>query len=114
MAQLRIWYGASWPAPVNSLVTRWWRDPWAFGSYSYASTSCTDKVGARYRPDERTAFRQPQVPAGGSTGGSVGSLWFAGEHASVIYPATMQGAYTTGQEAAAAIVAAGIPKLSSG
>jgi len=108
MTQLRIWYGSNWPAPVNSLITRWWRDPWALGSYSYASTSCTSKAGALYQPDERTAFRQPQVPAGGSTG----RVWFVGEHASVIYPATMQGAYTTGQEAAAAIVAAGIPKLS--
>lgn len=99
MTQLRTWYGPTWPDPIpgRTLVTRWWRDPYAFGSYSYASTSCTDD--GRSQPKERQAFGTPES-----------RVWFAGEHVSTQYPATMQGAYVTGQAAAAAIVAAGIQK----
>jgi hypothetical protein len=89
MSQLRTWYGSSWPSPTNSLVTRWWNDPWSFGSYSYYAVG---SLG-----NERNAFTSPQNAANTN----IPRVWFAGEHVSVNYPSTMQGAFLTGQSAAA-------------
>lgn len=94
MAQLRRWWPAL-PNPTNSLVTRWRADPWAYGAYSYASTSCTGSY--RGDPNERYSFQSPN-----------GRIWFAGEHTNTSYPSTMQGAYGSGQYAAAKVLAAGI------
>lgn len=95
MAQLRLWYGSDMPDPANAYVTRWWNDPWSFGSYSYQSTTCTGS--------ERSAFGTPLTPSGT---GAKARVYFAGEHTHVTYPATMQGAFLSGQAAAAAVVAA--------
>ena len=93
MAQLRRWW-PSIPNPTKTFVTRWWTDPWTDGSYSNATTSCT---GTKDAPAERKAFQTPQsFPAN--------RVWFAGEHTSINYPATMQGAYLSGQSAAAAVI----------
>lgn len=95
MAQLRRWWPTI-PNPTKTYVTRWWADPWTYGSYSYATTSCSGGKGA---PAERKAFQTPQSsPAN--------RVWFAGEHTSISYPATMQGAYLSGQTAAAAVIKA--------
>lgn len=93
MAQLRKWY-PSMPNPVASLVTRWWNDPWSNGSYSYQTTTCTGT--------ERSAFTSPQAP----TGSTKGRVWFAGEHTHINYPATMQGAFLSGQSAASKVATA--------
>lgn len=95
MAQLRRWW-PDMPTPSKTLVTRWWTDPWTYGSYSYASTSCT---GTKDYPTERSAF----LPSTSSLQNS--RVWFAGEHTSVAYPATMQGAYLSGEAAAKAVAA---------
>lgn len=89
MDQLKVWYGANMPAPINSYVTRWWNDPWSGGSYSYQSTSCTGV--------ERNAFATPE-PTGPNP-----RVWFAGEHTHAGYPATMQGAFLSGRRAAQAV-----------
>ena len=77
------------PAPTRHVVTRWHADPFARGSYSYSG------VGA-VQPHDRRAIAAP-----------VGNrLFFAGEHTSVLYPATAHGAYLSGVEAARALVLA--------
>jgi len=74
------------PPPTRHVVTRWHMDPFARGSYSYSG------VGA-VQPRDRRAIAAP-----------VGDrLFFAGEHASVLYPATAHGAYLSGVDAAKAV-----------
>src|SRR5688500_16169085 len=73
------------PDPDGFVVTRWRADPFARGSYSYLA------VGSS--PADRRALATP-----------VGDrLFFAGEATSVDQPATVPGAYVSGQAAAAAI-----------
>ena len=67
-----------------SLVTRWSKDRWALGSYSYMPPGASS--------DDRAALGQP-----------VGRIFFAGEHTSVERPATMDGAYRSGLAAAAKV-----------
>lgn len=70
------------PDPVGALITRWGKDPFAHGAYSYPA------VGSS--PDDRE-----QLAA------SVrGRLFFAGEATSSEYFATVHGAYLSGQRAA--------------
>ncbi|MDD2859230.1 MAG: FAD-dependent oxidoreductase [Candidatus Nanopelagicales bacterium] len=71
------------PRPTASLVTRWDTDPWALGSYSALPTG--------------TSPRAREVLAEAVIGGRI---VLAGEYASPDFPATTQGAYLSGQEAA--------------
>lgn len=78
------------PVPTDVLLTRWGEDPFACGSYSFPAVGST------------TAMRADLAQRWDS-------LVFAGEAVSTDYPATMQGAYTSGIHAAAALM--GFPAL---
>lgn len=89
MAVLRTIYGDDIPEPNDWQITRWAKDPFAFGSYSYM------KVGAT--PSDREALAEPLS----------NSLFFAGEATSVDYPSTVHGAYLSGLRAAEEVMDAG-------
>ena len=74
------------PAPNRYLLTRWGQDPYALGSYSYI------RVGSS--PSYREELGKPW-----------NSLVFAGEAISTQYPATMQGAFSSGEDAANKLLA---------
>jgi monoamine oxidase len=80
---LRAMYGdAAYPNPTYTHVTRWQNDPYTYGSYSVMPPGTTGQ--------ERPTLAAP-----------VGTLlYFAGEATSVPYPATVQGAWETGEAAA--------------
>ncbi len=82
MAALQKIYGSSIPQPVAFHITRWGKDPFAMGAYSYV------KLGGT------SALR-------GVLAKSVGKkLFFAGEATHTRYPATVHGAYLSGLQAA--------------
>jgi monoamine oxidase len=87
MAVLRTIYGHDIPQPNAWQITRWASDPFALGSYSY------NAVGASV--DHREALAKPVQ----------GRLFFAGEATSIEYPATVHGAYLSGQREAERIMA---------
>lgn len=74
----------------RSVSSRWCSDPDSRGAYSYL------RVGAT--PDHRARLALEILPR----------LWFAGEATSVAYPATMHGAWFSGEGAADAAIAAGV------
>jgi monoamine oxidase len=80
---LRAMFGSSFPAPMTLQITRWSRDPFALGSYTF------NAVGTRART--RKALR------GGDWDGR---LVFAGEAASPDHPGTVHGALMSGLHAA--------------
>ena len=82
MATLRTMFGSATPEPVATQTTRWSRDPFALGSYSFSA------VGSR--PADRTALARPEAG---------GRLCFAGEACSREYPGTVHGAYLSGRAA---------------
>jgi monoamine oxidase len=84
---LRAMFGSAFPAPVAAQVTRWSRDPFALGSYSFQAVGST--------PDDRRAL-------GGADWD--GRLVFAGEAAHPDHAATVHGALMSGQDAARAIL----------
>lgn len=85
LAALRGLFGASIPAsPEASWVTRWHEDPYSLGSYSVMPPGT--------RGGERAALAAPVSRM----------LYFAGEAAHKDFPATVQGAWLTGEAAAAA------------
>ena len=67
------------PAPTAALVSRWDADPWSRGSYSALGKGCSPSVRA--------------VLANALIGGRVA---LAGEYASTTFPATANGAYSSG------------------
>ena len=73
------------PAPSEAIVTRWGKDRFACGSYSY--------VGAQARPDDYDVMARP-----------VGNLHFAGEATCGTHPATVHGAYLSGLRAASDVM----------
>jgi lysine-specific histone demethylase 1 len=73
------------PLPSETIVTRWKRDPFARGSYSY--------VGPHTKPGDYDVMAQ-----------SHGPLHFAGEATCGTHPATVHGAYLSGLRAAAEVV----------
>lgn len=73
------------PQPIETIVTRWGKDRFARGSYSY--------VGATSLPGDYEAMAAP-----------VGSLHFAGEATCATHPATVHGAYISGLRAASEII----------
>jgi len=87
LSELRRCYPTkSIPSPSGYLVTRWGQDPYALGSYSYI------RVGSS--PSYRQELSKPW-----------NSMVFAGEAISTQFPATMQGAFTSGEDAAKKLLA---------
>lgn len=88
MNMLRTVHGATIPDPSDYLLTRWAADPFARGAYSYLLPNAT--------PQDRMVLAQDVKQR----------LFFAGEATSTEAPATVHGAYASGQRVARAIAAA--------
>lgn len=88
-AQLRAMLPAL-PEPSHFERTAWGADPFALGSYSFAAAGCAGGG------EDRKALAAPVA----------GRLFFAGEHTSVEYPSTVQGAMLSGMRAAEEVVRA--------
>lgn len=73
------------PLPSETIVTRWKRDPYAGGSYSY--------VGPKTQTGDYDVMARPHGP-----------LHFAGEATCGTHPATVHGAYLSGLRVAAEVV----------
>lgn len=73
------------PTPSEAIVTRWLRDPFSGGSYSY--------VGPQTQPGDYDVMAQPW-----------GNIHFAGEATCGTHPATVHGAYLSGLRAAAEVI----------
>lgn len=73
------------PAPLEVIVTRWKRDPFTRGTYSY--------VGPETRPGDYDLIAEP-----------VGNLHFAGEATCGTHPATVHGAFLSGLRVASEIM----------
>ena len=73
------------PQPIETIVTRWGKDRFARGSYSF--------VGATSLPGDYEAMAAP-----------IGTLHFAGEATCATHPATVHGAYISGLRAASEII----------
>lgn len=86
MTHLKAIYGSNIPAPSQFLRTKWDSNPYAYGSYSFASngTRSTDYELFENSIDDK--------------------VFFAGEHTSKDYRSTVHGAYLSGIRAAKAIV----------
>jgi monoamine oxidase len=78
VAVLRRMFGARLPDPTAVTATRWARDPFSLGSYSYVP------VGSSFKAYD--ALAEPVA----------NRLFFAGEATSSRYPATVHGAYLSG------------------
>lgn len=87
-AALRSMYGSAVPAPASWHVTRWSRDPFARGAYSFMAAGSTPK-------DRRTLA----APLGDA-------VFFAGEATDERFPSTVHGAYLSGVAAAEAVLVA--------
>lgn len=86
MKTLRVIYGNGIPEPVGYLITRWGKDPLAFGSYSHIPPFASgDDYDALFEPVDDV-------------------LYFAGEATSREYPSTVHGAYLSGVAAAGEII----------
>lgn len=84
--QLRRCYPqAAIPPPSDVLITRWGEDPFSLGSYSFPAVGSTP------------ALRQ-------ELGRRWDALVFAGEATSTAFPATLQGAYLSGRQAAQSLL----------
>ncbi|KAI4257295.1 MAG: hypothetical protein LQ352_001707 [Teloschistes flavicans] len=81
----RMFKGTHVPRPSETIVTRWRKDPFTRGTYSY--------VGATSLPDDYDVMARP-----------VGNLHFAGEATCGTHPATVHGAYISGLRAASEIM----------
>lgn len=77
-------------AARRAVTSRWCADPDVAGAYSYL------RIGGS--PAHRERLTTEVLPG----------MWFAGEATSVAYPATMHGAWFSGERAAEQVVAAGI------
>ncbi|EMC95292.1 hypothetical protein BAUCODRAFT_72520 [Baudoinia panamericana UAMH 10762] len=73
------------PAPIEVIVTRWKRDPFTRGTYSY--------VAPETRPGDYDLMAEP-----------VGNLHFAGEATCGTHPATVHGAFLSGLRVAADVM----------
>jgi len=73
------------PLPTEAIVTRWSKDPFARGSYSY--------VGPQTQAGDYDVMARPHGP-----------LHFAGEATCGTHPATVHGAYLSGLRVAAEVV----------
>lgn len=86
MKTLRILFGKDIPDPIDSQITRWASDPFAFGSYSFNAIGSTPKMRS-----------QLATPLGKS-------LFFAGEATERNYFGTAHGAHLSGLRAAKEIM----------
>lgn len=85
MAVLRAMYGDDIPDPDGRIITRWGKDPFARGSYSYLARAADSRLR-----DALAAEVERR-------------LYFAGEATDRANPATTQGAYHSGLRAAQAL-----------
>ncbi|KAF2146890.1 uncharacterized protein K452DRAFT_219038 [Aplosporella prunicola CBS 121167] len=76
---------ATVPLPSEVIITRWKKDPFACGSYSY--------MGPQAQAGDYNAMAKP-----------IGTLHFAGEATCGTHPATVHGAYLSGLRAASEVV----------
>ena len=83
---LKVMFGPNTPAPKKVNASRWNIDPFAYGAYSYGSlnTLPIDFTNMAATVDNK--------------------LFFAGEHTSTLYKATVHGAYISGNDAADKII----------
>ena len=81
MQTLRTIYGDAIPNPEGYIITRWGRDPFAFGSYSHIPPFASG--------EDYDALAKP-----------VDNLFFAGEATHREFPSTVHGAYLSGVRAA--------------
>ena len=81
------------PEPIGHLITRWPDDPWARGAYSYLARGAT--------PNDRQIIARPID----------GRVWIAGEAVDRWNPATVQGAWASGREAAQEVLAVGAGRV---
>ncbi len=86
---LRAMFGTAFPAPIGAQISRWSRDPFALGSYSFNAVGTSAKT--------RKALRGADWN---------GRLIFAGEAASHDHPGTVHGALMSGLHAASLMGAA--------
>jgi monoamine oxidase len=86
MSALKIMYGNDIPQPVGHLITRWNSDPFSFGSYSYVPKGASANM--------REYLAEPVN----------GKVFFAGEATHAQYPATVHGAYLSGEREADRII----------
>ena len=85
MSVLRTIYGAAAPDPLGYKMTRWGKNSWSFGSYSYVALGSS--------PSDCDVFTK-----------SINSrLYFAGEHTNKDYMGTVHGAYSSGLRASSQI-----------
>lgn len=85
MNVLRTIYGAASPDPLGYKITRWGKNSWSFGSYSYVALGSS--------PSDCDVFTK-----------SINSrLYFAGEHTNRAYIGTVHGAYLSGLRASGQI-----------
>ncbi|WP_433604838.1 flavin monoamine oxidase family protein [Prescottella agglutinans] len=82
MVALRVMYGDRIPHPTTYKITRWARDPYARGSYSYPSVDSL--------PEDRISLAEPVD----------GRLFFAGEATNDQEPSTVHGALASGRREA--------------
>ena len=82
MNKLKLMYGNGIPSPSAYLITRWGKDPYARGSYSYPS------LGSSIKDVKNLA-----APV-------ANKLFFAGEATSATDPSTVHGAFLSGAAAA--------------
>ncbi len=83
---LRKIFGKNIPEPSKILVTKWNNDPYTYGAYSYCA------VGSSLKDFEELGKSVQK------------KLFFAGEHTSRKYRATVHGAYISGQRVAKQII----------
>jgi monoamine oxidase len=81
MSVLRTIYGPASPDPLGYKITRWGKNSWSFGSYSYVALGST--------PSDCDVFTKPINSR----------LYFAGEHTHKAYIGTVHGAYLSGLRA---------------
>ena len=85
MTVLRAIYGASVPDPLGYKITRWGKNPFSFGSYSFIGIGSTPK-------DCDTLAKSIKS-----------KIIFAGEHTNSRYVGTVHGAYLSGLNASAQV-----------
>jgi len=86
LATLRALFGKRLPAPRDAIVSRWGRDPWARGAYSYQPPGTTPRL--------RAALARPLG----------GRLALAGEAVHPEHWGTVHGAWLSGRRAAEALI----------
>ncbi|MBC7281009.1 FAD-dependent oxidoreductase [Hoeflea sp.] len=83
MAALKSIFGPAVPDPVAAQISRWGKDPFALGSYSFAAVGTGRETRHSFAGTDWN-----------------GRLVFAGEAVHADHPATVHGAYLSGHEAA--------------